>query len=299
MDLNETELHRVYRELSRPLEPLATSVTPVLGPIPCIKAVIFDIYGTLVVSGTGDISLAEKQDRESLLRDTLTELGVSLEIREGFSVSEYFHGLIKREHQRLREVGADYPEVEIREIWQQLIEEGNKSGWLSGAVTPRQIELAAVRFECRVNPVWPMPGMKSALDKLRATSFTLGIVSNAQFYTPIMLEAFTGQSLESLGFDPTLCVWSYLGLRGKPSAELFPELLLTLKERGLSSDECLFVGNDMLNDIWTAKQAGLKTCLFAGDRRSLRLRETDVRCSDLKPDAIMTELAQLGEILLK
>ena len=53
----------------------------------------------------------------------------------------------------------------------------------------------------------------------------------------------------------------------------------------------------MLNDIWTASQAGLKTALFAGDQRSLRLRETDDRCQGLEPDVVITELNQLVHIL--
>ncbi len=40
-------------------------------------------------------------------------------------------------------------------------------------------------------------------------------------------------------------------------------------------------------------QLGLKTALFAGDQRSLRLREHDPRCSTLEPDLIITKLSQL------
>ena len=66
---------------------------------------------------------------------------------------------------------------------------------------------------------------------------------------------------------------------------------------GISPEETLYVGNDKLNDIWPAAQLGLKTALFAGDQRSLRLREDDTRCSDLEPDLIITKLSQLPDLI--
>jgi putative hydrolase of the HAD superfamily len=55
------------------------------------------------------------------------------------------------------------------------------------------------------------------------------------------------------------------------------------------------VGNDMLKDIWPAARLGCKTALFAGDRRSLRLREDDERCRELEPDLVVDDLSQLAQ----
>jgi len=49
----------------------------------------------------------------------------------------------------------------------------------------------------------------------------------------------------------------------------------------------------MLNDIYPANAIGFQTALFAGDQRSLRLRTDDPRCVNLKPDLVLTDLAQL------
>jgi len=53
----------------------------------------------------------------------------------------------------------------------------------------------------------------------------------------------------------------------------------------------------MLNDILPAQRIGFKTALFAGDKRSLRLRPDDARCEDIVPDIIVTDLLQLVEYL--
>ena len=59
----------------------------------------------------------------------------------------------------------------------------------------------------------------------------------------------------------------------------------------------LYVGNDMLNDIYPAAKAGFKTALFAGDSRSLRLRKDKPKCKYLSADIVITDLIQLLDYL--
>jgi putative hydrolase of the HAD superfamily len=49
----------------------------------------------------------------------------------------------------------------------------------------------------------------------------------------------------------------------------------------------------MLNDIYPARKAGFTTALFAGDKRSLRLRQDDPRCANISADLVITDLYQL------
>ena len=46
-----------------------------------------------------------------------------------------------------------------------------------------------------------------------------------------------------------------------------------LGKNGVAPGEVLYVGNDMLNDVYAAGQVGFRTALFAGDQRSLRMRQ--------------------------
>jgi putative hydrolase of the HAD superfamily len=131
------------------------------------------------------------------------------------------------------------------------------------------------------------------LGRLASAGIPLGIVSNAQFFTPLLFNAFLGQSHEALGFLPSLCVYSFLEGIAKPSPLLFRKAAGALAAVGIRAQETLYMGNDMLNDILTAKQAGFRTALFAGDGRSLRLREEDPRCAGLKPDYLIKSLSQL------
>jgi putative hydrolase of the HAD superfamily len=98
---------------------------------------------------------------------------------------------------------------------------------------------------------------------------------------------------ENLGFDADLTHYSYRFGQAKPSKTLFNACSNTLIERGLPPSSVVYVGNDVLNDILPASALGWQTALFAGDRRSLRLRQDHAACRTIHPDLVITDLRQL------
>jgi putative hydrolase of the HAD superfamily len=281
------------KELSTPLRPIPTGAPIHLEPIDGVTSVLFDVYGTLLISGSGDVGTAAAADSSEALAQALTVSGYEGDVdRAGELGPGLLQSEIRQWHQTAKESGIDSPEVEISQIWARLMDEFCRLNLLTPDENPDRILRLAIEYECRVNPVWPMPGAAETIRFLKERGIRLGIVSNAQFYTPLILEALFGKSLESLGFDPALCVWSYREHRAKPSEELFQKLT---SETDLSA--ALYVGNDMLNDIWTASRAGCRTVLFAGDKRSLRLRKDDKRCKSLRPTATTDDLRQITEMI--
>ncbi len=272
-------------KLSRPMEPQQTGVSSAVRSLPDVKAVIFDIYGTLLMSGSGDIGLANStdKDREEIIAEALREEGIVT--TPALCLAERLVESIAAEHTRAIHDGASYPEVEIREIWSKLLDENGI------ALSDLAIERLAIRYEAAVNPVWPMPNAIQTLLTLRDLGHPLGVVSNAQFYTPIFLESLFERNLEDLGFNESLCLWSYEIREAKPSKGLFVTLSHKLAKKDIKAQQALYVGNDMRNDIATAAAVGFRTALFAGDARSLRWREEDRL--QIEPDLILTDLAQL------
>lgn len=283
---------RIIRELSRPLELIPTAHPASLEPITGVRAVVFDVYGTLFISASGDISLAQTESRESSLREAVEAAGFSLDAPH-VGLHRRLLRAIEADHHRSREKGIDFPEVDICRIWRSVLLACRDEGLIDGDLTRQGIEQLAVEAECRVNPVWPMPHLRETLEALQQRHLLLGIVSNAQFYTPLLFEALLGVSLKKSGFDSSCCLWSYRERRGKPSTALFLKLISKLREKGVHPRETLFVGNDKRNDIGPAQCAGLRTCLFVGDQRSLRLREDEPNSSKIHPDGTITDLAQL------
>jgi putative hydrolase of the HAD superfamily len=270
--------------------------------MPGIKAVLFDVYGTLFSSAAGDINAGVEKIQSSAVNPGAdaasrglstasapdrTGSGLDALAREytdsasGEELVSYFHKAVRESHAASK---AAYPEVLAGEIWERF----------PGRKIPA--EEFALRYELAVNPVYPMAGAKQLLASLKEAGFVMGIISNAQFYTPLLFEALLGGSPEALGFSPELLVYSYMEGEAKPSPLLFEKARAALKKQGIGGGETVYLGNDMRNDIQGAARAGFRTVLFAGDRRSLRLREDDPLIS-LLPCAVVSKLADFEQLL--
>ncbi|QDU64685.1 Phosphoglycolate phosphatase [Planctomycetes bacterium Pan216] len=287
------------RQSATSLEPVPTAETPVLEELPDVRAVLFDIYGTLLVSGSGDVGTLRQAAREDVFAEALASVGLKCRVagHVGFSA---FLATIERDHAEGRQRGTPFPEVEIRSVWRRTIAALRGRGDVEGPeLDDDAIEQLAIAYESRVNPTWPMPHAAKVIRSLAERGYPLGIVSNAQFFTPMLFEAYFRCSLIELEMEPDLLVFSFEHLAAKPGPELFARALNALRGRGIEDSQTLYVGNDMLNDVMAASKAGLKTALFAGDKRSLRLRREDSRCDGIRPNLVLTELDQLTDCLTR
>ncbi len=285
----------LIRKFSSPLLPIPTEISASLKKIPNIKGVVFDVYGTLFISAAGDISLAENKNYESILRKVMADFGFKM-INQEKHYAHLFNEFIQTAGEaKRRTLNIKFSEIEIREVWTNFIETLLRSGDLAGDIDNNTIENMAVAYECQVNPVWPMPNVEQVLNNLLSQNFLLGIISNAQFYTPLLFESLLNKNLNEWGIGKNRSVWSYKISEAKPSVKLYDDLKKRLSLLGTSASEILYVGNDMRNDILPASIVGFKTALFAGDKRSLRLRKDDADCCTVVPDLIITNLNQLLE----
>jgi len=279
---------------SQPLEPIKTDQVAQYNSLRDIRKIVFDVYGTLLVSGVGDISMTQLKNRGDAIMGSLEACG----LKTGSSpetLASYFVSEIEASQRESRKKGMSYPEVDICRIWERVL----TLAGIKEKQTTKDLQELAIVYECSVNPVWPMPEMVSCLKKLSSQYGSLGIVSNAQFFTPLLFQALTGASLEQLGFSDKLCIWSYQEGAAKPSTILFEKVLQRMESEIDAPSQVLYLGNDMRNDIATASACGLRTALFAGDQRSLRLRKEDPFCRGVKPDWIVTSLTQFVEFCSK
>lgn len=268
-----------------PMTPKPTHLT-VKGQLkPTVQCLLCDIYGTLLISASGDINITRQQS---------PQLGVLADLLDRYEVQstpkrllDDLFATIKKDHRKAREAGIDYPEIQIEKVWATILP----------FHAPDTIRAFALEWEMVLNPVWPMPGLSELIDLCRHKGVTLGVISNAQFFTPLLFKWLLGEDLTTLGFDRRLIFLSYEHGRAKPSPFLFESAVDKLVEMGISTQRTAFIGNDMRNDIEPARRIGMQTILFAGDERSLRLREDDARCKHIKPDLRITHLNQLATYL--
>jgi putative hydrolase of the HAD superfamily len=156
---------------------------------------------------------------------------------------------------------------------------------------PSELRRMIVEYELSRHPCWPMPGSRRVIATLRRSGVALGVVSNAQFYTPLFLTALLGGQPEQLGFTRELCFYSWVHGEAKPAPGMFERAADELRGWGISRSEILFVGNDPMNDLGAGAKAGFMTAQVAVDRRSL-VKSAPVS-GGLRPNAILGRLADL------
>ena len=286
-------LRKIIEELAEEKAPILPEIEPALKKLEGIKAVYFDVYGTIMISG------AEPMMRKDGVREVqcMTEAFDSYNLdskKETIDRSiELLHQFVNESHQAKKEQGIDFPEVDIIEIWEKIVEQLQKEE-LIGTFKKEEVPELLTDFVIRYDAPWLMPNLESTIKNLQVKGIELGIISNSQFYTPITLEALSGKSMQELGFYEESSFWSFSEDIAKPSVEFYKRAEIYLaKEKGISPNEVLFVGNDMLNDVFPANTIGFKAALFAGDTRSLRLREDEPKCVNLTPDITITDLSQI------
>lgn len=274
------------RRLSRPLKAIPTDHPTRLEDLKGVETVLFDIYGTCFISGSGDIGNVTADPKVEALTDSLREQGVEMPDELAQTSMDRFYELIRMDHEYEKRKGTVYPEVRILDIWEQ---------WRREAAIQVDVHQLAIDVECRLNPVWPMPGLETCLQGLVGLDIILGIVSNAQVFTPCLFTGLIDKTLTDVGFLPRNCVWSWVNKEAKPSTRLYEEVLRRLGNPDPA--KCLYVGNDMRNDMAPASKVGMKTALFAGDKRSLRLRKGDPLVEGVVPDVVLSRLTQLLECI--
>ncbi|TWU33409.1 HAD family hydrolase [Novipirellula artificiosorum] len=281
-----------------PLQPIPTSIAAKLRPMPEIRSVIFDVYGTLVISGSGDIGTSVESSHPAIQNQNdpasaFSAVGMALN-RPAEEIIACMRRLIQETNQQRESESCVKPEVDILDIWRRTL---LRFGEPEETLQPRRVLRFAAEYEARANPTWPMPGAAKLLPGLHQRGKRLGIVSNAQVFTPWLVEDLLGMSLDEAGFDLNLCLFSNRFLRAKPDPMLFDHLVQNLDRCGVSPNQAIYVGNDMLNDVYAASAAGLKTAWFVGDKRSCRTRTDDTRCQSLQADLVLTDLQQLLDCL--
>jgi len=229
-----------------------------------IRAIIFDIYGTLLEIGPPPADADVRWRR--LFADLLhSQPRLS---RLDFYVAS--NRLIARRHEAGRARGIPWPEVQWPAVVAEVLPELRR---LSRA---EQDEFLFRQIQTGHTPRLTAD-TAAALRWLKEQRCLLGIASNAQAYTLRELqEALTRHGLGLELFERELCFWSFEHGFSKPDPHVFQILTARLEARGVRPAETLMVGDRPDNDIERARAHGWQTWrlgpLGDGDWAALRKR---------------------------
>jgi putative hydrolase of the HAD superfamily len=213
-----------------------------------IKAIMFDIYGTLI-----DIETDERDWRVYLnLANYLSYRGLKLSADEikGF----YFEKI----NEQIEKSEEKYPEIDVKKIWRDLIIEFQNPDIYKLNLEQSSFleDLVVLHRALTLKKLKPFPGTFDTLSQLKS-SFRLGIVTDAQ-------QEYAISELKIVGIHSlfnSIIISGDFGFR-KPDQRLFNKCLSKL---GVSPEEALFVGNDAYRDISGGRSLGLKTCLVMSE----------------------------------
>ncbi|KMQ50441.1 hypothetical protein CHISP_2688 [Chitinispirillum alkaliphilum] len=274
-----------------------------------IRAVIFDVYGTLINYWRPGFETAES--REQTLLESFREIAERFEmsdylmkINPGESVektlADFYRGLIIMSHDKAEKKGSLFPEIKVEEVWNVIVLMLKRHGYDPQPHCPGEVgdfsRYLAFTYNFLSLGRELYPGVYETMEKLRGNQIVLGILSNAQFYTPIdltlMLRDQSAGKADDYNevFDVDLTFFSYEFAVAKPNQKLFRVLYDALYEMHIHPSQTVFVGNDLILDIEPAQAAGMKTAMFVGDEKSAYFHD---KKDKIVPDISFTHFEEL------
>ena len=213
-----------------------------------VRAVIFDVYHTLLVAGPPPDNAAERWTEwwQKYLGDA-----PALSLAQ---FDEACRNVVAQDHARMKQEGARWPEVDWRSVAARAAEA------LSG-LDREQLDAFLSGHAKLQRRTQAAPGAVAFLMQMRQRGILTGIASNAQHYTFGEMEA---AGIHGGGFARDLCFWSFEHGFSKPDPAVFAWLTARLEERGIRPEEILMIGDRIDNDISPARAAGWQTWHFQG-----------------------------------
>jgi FMN phosphatase YigB (HAD superfamily) len=302
------------RDLRWPAVPRLEGVkaNPYTKPLSGIKAVAWDIYGTLLRIADGELMFQHPQAvrMEVALDKTIEEFKMwhSMSRKPG-APWEYMLQLFNRAYDELRMLGSgrkgELSEVDSAQLWLKIVEKLQQNEYsydqsFYGDLDQYGAKIAYYFHSC-LQGNEATPGALEVLTNLSRRGLTQGIIADGQCFTMVqLLRALQAQGTlpppAGLFHQQAITLSYEEGIR-KPSKSLYLKALERFRAAGVSPSQILYVSARLREDLAVAKSVGLKTVLYAGDKVSLRAATTDLKDPEVKPDRLITELKQIREIL--
>ena len=287
---------------------------PSIKPLRGIKAVTWNVYGTLLRITDGDLLLLPQQQlrMQVALEKTIQEFNMwqSMSRKPGapweYLLSQY-KDLFEEMQLTAPAKKGDVGQVDSTRLWRKLISRLEQKEYQYDADVfgdaDEYAEKVAYFFHSCLQGVAAMSKGAAVVKAVTEAGFAQGLLADAQSFTLVQLlralHSPTKLRLPPVGrlFTPGCVVLSCdVGVR-KPSRTLFATAVEAFSRIGLAPQEVLYVSNRLRDDLAMAKQVGLRTALFAGDKHSLQASAKELVQPDFKPDRLLTELTQIRNLL--
>ena len=301
------------RKLMWPKVPASkpVSANPSAKLLPGIRAVLWDVYGTLLRVSDGRFTLFPDEEArlQIALDKTIHEFNMWNHMyRKPGPPWQSIIGLYKNTIERQAMQAAargDFTEVNLVHTWGALImklfeKEYSYDEGQYGDLDEFSEKVAYFFHSC-LQATEARSGAALAMSDIAASGLTQGFLSDGQSFTLVQtLRALSKQGelppLYQL-FRPQSLILSYdTGVR-KPSKSLFTEAVQQLRSLGVQPQETLHISCRLSTDLVPARAAGMKTALLVAEKSGLEVSSDVLKDPATRPDRLLTDLSQLRGLL--
>lgn len=276
-----------------------------------IRAVLWNVYGTLLNISTGELLFEHPQplQMEVALDKTVQEfkMWASMSRKPG-QPAEYMGQIytqVLAEQQGVTTGGERYPEVAAERIWEAIVKKLLQKDYkfdagFFGALNELSRKIAYF-FHASLQGTDGYPGLAGALHAVADAGTVQGLLADGQCFTMVQLQRALKRQDEASDLEALLhsdLRYFSADVRArKPSERLFRQALQGLAEKNIAPAEVLHVGSSVSRDLAPARRLGMKTALFAGDTTSLQATPEQLKDPAGRPNVMLTDLTQIAEIL--
>jgi hypothetical protein len=284
---------------------------PYVVRLPDIRAVTWNVYGTLLAISGGDLCFEHPDPfvMEVALDKTIQEFKMwgSMSRKPGQPADylrQIYNNLLS-EQRTLLGGSEKHPEVAADRLWEAFIKrllqkEYQFDASFYGSLNEFSRKVAYF-FHASLQGTGCYPGAAAALRHVKENDLQQGLIADGQCFTLVQLQrGLMGQEPTAAWdhvADPKLRACSYEFRARKPAERLFRHVLNGLAERGIVASQVLHIGSRIAQDVVPARRLGMKTGLFAGDKASLQATPDQLKETASRPDVLLTELSQIADIV--
>ena len=294
-----------------PVEVDRVKARPHLTQLPQVRVVLWNVYGTLLRIAGGELWFEHPKEfvMNLVLDKTIQEFKMwSSMSRKPGQPADYMKQLydsVLIEHRAVPGGTEKYPEVGADRVWEALIKKLFQKDYkfdagFFGSLNEFSRKVAYF-FHASLQGTAAYDGAAEALRRVAKMGLKQGLLADGQCFTRVQLQRGLSAQDKEATLDKLLDKDSIVlshEIRGrKPSERLFRQALTALNQQGIAPNQVLHVGTSISRDLVPARRLGMRIALFAGDRNSLQATAEQLKEPIGRPDALLTDLNQIADVV--
>jgi FMN phosphatase YigB (HAD superfamily) len=294
-----------------PPEIKGTKSKPFLRHFPQLKAVTWNVYGTLLAITGGEFHREHPNPfvMEIALDKTIQEFKMwkSMSRKPG-QPAALLRTMLQNVTAELNlqvERGERYPEIPVEKVWEAIIKKLLQNEYVLNSdfygPLDQFAEKIAYFYHRSLQGTGCDDGAAQTVQWIKSRHYWQGLLTDGQCFTAVQLQRGLASQDPALVLDycipPSHRSLSHVVRARKPSERLYRDMVHKLRASAINPEETLHISSDVPNDLFPAKRQGFVTCLFTGDKSALRVPADLANDKLNRPDLMITDFRQVMEIL--